>query len=282
MSGIGLYFSLKKSGENYKKVDFYKKRFVRILVSYALIAGLWYGIKYFVFERDILGFLYEFSTLSFWIENKGAWYIAMLIPLYLIYPFYHNWIEKGQRKIKILSSIFIVFFLSVLVFIYDSSLYIHLSQVFNSYIVFLIGSYIAEDVYNHNGKNIIVMIICFCIFIVKTFVPQLKNIELVSSISYALLGVVLSVLFAWILNFLNFKCLNKLFTFFGKYSLELYLTNIFLIQAYGYFDLEKYLSKVELGLNGLVAYGIIVVAGVVISILFGELFSKIMKKSAKN
>lgn len=286
LSGIGLYFSIKKSeeksGEDYKKADFYKKRFVRILIPYALIAGVWYGIKYFIFEHDILGFLYEFSTLSFWTECKGAWYIAMLIPLYLIYPFFHNWAEKGNRKIKILSSIFIIFLLSVFVFVYDSSLYTHFSQVFNSYIVFLIGSYIAEDVYNYKGKNIIVMMICFCIFIAKSLVVQLKNIELVSSVSFALLGVVFAVLFAWFLNFINLKFINRLFRFFGKYSLELYLTNIFLIQAYSYFDLEKNFSKIEFGLNGMVAYGAIVVAGIVSSILFGELFSKIMKKVAKN
>ncbi len=95
LSGIGLYYSVKK---NNNKVMFYKKRFDKVFITYFFIAGLWYGIKYLIFERGkIVKFLYELTTLSFWNEHLGAWYVALLIPLYLIYPFYYNYIESKKR-----------------------------------------------------------------------------------------------------------------------------------------------------------------------------------------
>lgn len=115
LSAIGLFISLKTRGAGYNKFEFYKRRFQRVLVPYLLIAGSWYGVKCLIFQRDTLGFLYELSTLSFWIDHQGAWYVAMLIPVYLIFPYFFDWIEgssgkqKLTRKIKIISICIVTF-----------------------------------------------------------------------------------------------------------------------------------------------------------------------------
>ena len=75
MSGIGLYYSLKRNGNI---IDFYIRRAIRLIVPYLLIAGVWYGLKYLVIENNFLLFIYELSLLSFWIEHKGAWYDTIL------------------------------------------------------------------------------------------------------------------------------------------------------------------------------------------------------------
>ena len=65
LSSIGLYNSLKSRGGGYKKAEFYKRRFQRVIVPYLLIAATWYGIKYLLIQQNPTGFFYELSTLSF-------------------------------------------------------------------------------------------------------------------------------------------------------------------------------------------------------------------------
>lgn len=75
LSSIGLYYSLKFSigiGMGGIKSKFYKRRFQKVFVPYLLIAATWYGIKYLLIQHNALGFFYELSTLSFWIDHQGA------------------------------------------------------------------------------------------------------------------------------------------------------------------------------------------------------------------
>lgn len=88
LSSIGLYYSLKSCG--YSKSEFYKRRFQRVIVPYLLIAATWYGTKYLFIQHDITEFFYELSTLSFWIDHQGAWYVAMLLPIYLVFPWFFD------------------------------------------------------------------------------------------------------------------------------------------------------------------------------------------------
>lgn len=71
---------------------------MRVMVPYLIIASTWYGIKYIIIEHDIQNFLYEISLLSFWKDHLGAWYVAMLIPLYLVFPFLFDWIEVTKNN----------------------------------------------------------------------------------------------------------------------------------------------------------------------------------------
>lgn len=144
LSSIGLYNSLKSRG-GYKKSEFYTRRFQRVFVPYLLIAATWYGIKYLLIQQDAEGFFYELSTLSFWIDHQGAWYVAMLVPVYLIFPLFYNWVEDGNRQNKLTRNFKIVAVIvvaSIATFIFsilNPQVYSHLSQVFSSAIVYVIG-----------------------------------------------------------------------------------------------------------------------------------------------
>ena len=61
---------------------------MRLIAPYCMIAGTWYGLLDLLIERNPALFLYDISTLSFWLEHKGAWYVAMLIPVYLLFPYF--------------------------------------------------------------------------------------------------------------------------------------------------------------------------------------------------
>ena len=85
LSGIGCYYSLSKLG-NVSIASWYKRRLVRIFVPYALMQ-IPFGIYWLcVCNFDFFDSLYEFSTIKFWTLHKGAWYVALLLPLYMLTP----------------------------------------------------------------------------------------------------------------------------------------------------------------------------------------------------
>lgn len=78
----------------------YIRRYKRILVPYFIIADIG-NILAVMGGRTIAEAVLNISTISYWLEHKGAWYIAMLIPLYAITPV-HDAICKKIKKSSIL------------------------------------------------------------------------------------------------------------------------------------------------------------------------------------
>lgn len=106
------------------------------------MALLWYGIEYLFLQVKPVEILYEISTLSFWIEHKGAWYVAMLLPVYLVYPFYYCW--NKQKIANTIIVCIIMLFITIVLSIVKPNLYTHLSQVLYSLIAIAIGTQCAN------------------------------------------------------------------------------------------------------------------------------------------
>ena len=83
LSGLGLYFSLRKIE---KLLVWYKRRYLRILVPFQLFAIPYYLFRMIVDRDGWLHFFGNLTTFSFWTRHEGAWFVAMLIPLYLLAP----------------------------------------------------------------------------------------------------------------------------------------------------------------------------------------------------
>ena len=75
----------------------YIRRYRRVLVPYFIIAGIG-NILAVMRGRTIAEAVLNISTISYWLEHKGAWYIAMLIPLYAITPLVLCWLLWLKRK----------------------------------------------------------------------------------------------------------------------------------------------------------------------------------------
>lgn len=57
----------------------------------------------------------ELSTLSYWVNYRGAWFIAMLIPIYAFTPLYYSFYNRLKYPIVYsLMIIAIVVFLSAM------------------------------------------------------------------------------------------------------------------------------------------------------------------------
>ena len=87
LSGVGMFFSLQKKQEI---KTWYFHRYLRILVPFLLFSIPYYIFRSFIDNTGILTFIENITTISFWTHHEGAWFVAMLIPLYLLTP----WIAK--------------------------------------------------------------------------------------------------------------------------------------------------------------------------------------------
>lgn len=272
LSGIGLYYSLKTwdgSLRNGSVNNFYKNRIRRVVIPYAIIAGVWYGVKYLIIEHSIANFLYEWTTLSFWCEHKGAWYVALLIPLYAAYPLWDKWLKQGRRIPKGIIAIMIVLITQIILFNFKFALFEHLSQVLQSLWVFFLGNCMAQSV-DEKQSNCVFLILPFILFylidkytIVYTFIPT-------RPIVYAFKGVILLIVLAFLFDLINrlkLSIITKALGKVGTVSLELYLANIFLIQFVRYFEIDIAFHRWNVKYGDIVLYGIITIGCIIIAVI---------------
>ena len=80
LSGISCYYSLSRGTP---RSVFWENRIKRTFIPYLIISGSCNFVLDILIKRDIMAFLMDVSTLSFWLYHHGPWYLAMLIPVYL-------------------------------------------------------------------------------------------------------------------------------------------------------------------------------------------------------
>ena len=268
LSGIGLYHSM-RNNPNIKR--FYANRWKRTFRTYVIIVGLWYFVEYFILSFDLFTFAYELSTVSFWLEHKGAWYIAMLVPLYIIYPWFYQFTENNYktRDQKIICCGITWFVLIVFVWRFNNPLYEHLKQVYNGICVFIIGHLVGKSVYEKKYVNIY-WIVLLSIFYPICVVSPLGNYSVLNNLSFALWGIAISLCCGWGVTYFKnvsfVRSICNILELLGKMSLELYLTNLVLIQIYNYFIIST--GNCNSLIRKVISYGIIVIIGIFVSLLW--------------
>lgn len=87
LSGWGLFYSWQKNPDAY---SFYVKRLWRIFPAYAIVVTGGYLIKWFFLHEpvDYLDYLSALTTVKYWYGYLIHWYIALIVLLYLLFPFY--------------------------------------------------------------------------------------------------------------------------------------------------------------------------------------------------
>ena len=259
---------------------FYKRRLLRVAVPYLLIAGTWYGIKYFIFYPSLTDFIWELSTLSFWFEGKGAWYVAMLIPLYLVYPYFYKWVENGDRNKKLFLSTSSILCVSLILYFVNKDIYTRVVQVSNSYVTFILGYYIGERVMN-DGKIPVAMTAFTVLFYpIRALISEIKNIAYLGDLSWAMLGVGFAIVVAsFFLNKLPKKVVTVL-DWIGGISLELYLTNIFLLQVVAMMREKEVLTFLDMWYECGILYVIVILVGFFLSYMTRFVINSFYKQNS--
>ena len=98
LSGMGLFYSM--SG-NPRLSVFYRKRLTRLLPAYLLFGGIGYAVLDLLLRHtDFMRFLLDFSMISFWTKGtRLIWYIALIVPLYLLFPLLFRLISLPNKRL---------------------------------------------------------------------------------------------------------------------------------------------------------------------------------------
>lgn len=84
LSGMSCWYSL--SARPAGGGNFLKKRYTRILVPYLIIYIPYNVLCLFLGRYTIPESIASILTLEFWLYHRGAWFVSVLIPLYLACP----------------------------------------------------------------------------------------------------------------------------------------------------------------------------------------------------
>ncbi|MBQ3284718.1 MAG: acyltransferase [Ruminococcus sp.] len=236
VSGLGLYFSMRKS----KSIgEFYKKRLVRILPAYLIVSICWYAF----FKTDlsfsdkllaILGVNYFRGTIHGRPEYFD-WFLPTLMVLYLLTPLYDKLFQKAGVKWKFTFLSMMISPLLCIIFYHTGQQVLYGSTV--RIAIFLVGYWIGWFLYEKReegkGSWMVHLSLLFCgialVYYIQTYI---KNPTVFWGLNCypALLAAPAICAFLGALFYLfdrYLKIVGKilLFPFYvcGRYSLEIYL-----------------------------------------------------------
>ncbi len=224
VSGIGMYYSLSKSPAIHIWLH---ARYKRIFIPY-LIITIPYWIYYSITnEIGIGGFLFHASTIGYWFTHYGAWYVALLVPLYFLTPLISRCIDSHSNRwltVAILSAIiFMACELPIDQFSgHTYALFDNLQRAFCRVPIYIIGYGLAPSIKNRVMISPVVFLIPIAIMLLIQHIPSLNNFPRGWLLTFPYIYILIQ-----ILNFKDslIRCILK---WFGIISLESYLVNVFL------------------------------------------------------
>ena len=222
LSGIGIYYSLQRGD---KLGKWCLKRLCAVGISYLLIAVPFYAWYVADFGGNVLDFFSHLSMIGFWIENFGAWYLAVLIPLYIVAPFVGKFIEGRKHRTAVAWLIVIsVFVICVIGKGFSTGVLNNVFSRFRHSAAFFVGYGLGKAV---QDKRSVSWWICPAFAVLFLLLTRLPNRF---GFAYLVLYIPLAMLLCAVASVAHkhVRWLDKVLCFCGKRSLELYLTNIFL------------------------------------------------------
>lgn len=277
LSGMGLYFSYYK---NNNKHDFYLKRILRILPTFIPVVFVWYCALALLFDGTIEYILLGVSTLGFWITGDlTEWFIAAILVLYLITPFYLDFMQTEPKRVTFIACLFFILLGLSIRFTplnhYGGHLLIFICRI----PIFLIGLYVGSYIFNKdiislNSKfifSITLISLIFCLFVVN---PQYLYITFILKyFAYIPLAFGICVITSNIFDKIGNKDKTLyLLIFLGIYSLEMYLFHEKILYILSFTEKFILIDKYHIVIN-LVA----LVSAMIISYIWNKIVNKLLK-----
>ena len=252
VSGLGIYYSMRKS----KSIgDFYKKRAVRILPAYFIVAISWYAFFKTEFSfteklKAIFGINY-FSGSIFHIYEFFDWFIPFIIIMYLITPLYDKLFQKVESKWKltVLASMISPILAVIAIQTGRQPLFYSICRIPIYLIGYCMGWFLYEKREEKKGSWMVFIPLLFmgilCTYVVQTQFDTYNAKWGLKSYLALMVAPGLSMLLAFICMYLEKwlkiggKILMLPFTICGRYSLEIYLLHQRFLDM---FDSDKFTS----------------------------------------
>ena len=268
LSGMGCCYSL-MGGVNLSK--WYKKRYLRLLAPYTVI----YVFVFLFWTCSGMEFftegLSEFLTISYWTHHKGAWFIALLIPLYFVTPFiYKLLLSEKYRYIISLISVVLILILTRQSFEDKNDIIFNIKGAFQHSIVYIIGMSIAFDIKREKSIN------CFWVVILPFMIYGAEKLIHTGVYTNWCLAIPISSVIVFLIRESHCSSLNVLLCWVGAISLESYLLNINLIRIISYLSMPY--SECILLYGKYLEYVLVILLGISISKCVSILSKQIIKR----
>lgn len=226
LSGLGLYYSMKKNPD---VVQFYRKRLVKILVPYLLVALPAWGWMDFIYKKEgIRQFWQDISFLSMREGTRWFWYILMILFCYLIYPYVFRIVEHARDELEgelcLLSLVGVVTVTVLLLKLYATEFYENYEVILTRIPIFLAGCFYGRSSYEHRNT--------FwkwgAVFLFSVLGTYLLPVELpiLGRFVKGLLNVSICAGIAVLFTCFRLTAIEKILNWFGNCSLELYLLHV--------------------------------------------------------
>ena len=230
LSGYCLVSSYEKSFLG----QFYKKRIIRLLLPYVVIATPFYIWKSCVTSSN---FFCDLSGISYWLDGmQWTWFVNAILLCYALFPFFYKIVVGGGKNTCAL--ILGIYTVLILAYFLCGSKYVSAGNAYLRLPVFLWG--VVAKVYdvNFNKVHLFVMAI-----LGGAAVVILHKCGLDFFIRLSLCFFVVPLIYA--LAFVFSKVKTVFLSFSGTISLELYLAHILtinLLAFYGYMEILGFYS----------------------------------------
>ena len=270
LSGMGLYFSMKK---NSSIPQFYSKRISRVLIPYALWGGMfWIAMDLLAKKSGFLDFIFDFSFITFWTEGESVlWYIGFIVLMYLAFPFIFRAIQNEKYGFLYFCVMLVVSVgIALSLKIFFANVYENIEIAVNRIPIFLIGTYMGKRIYRKDNFKTCDLILVVIGIAVHTY-GVLQRCDIISiNISFsryefALFSISLIYICVWVLSKMKLCALKKVLRSVGTLSLELYMTHVTLDNLLRFCGVQTY--KLEI---------------YIIIVIFSTIFSILLHYSLKN
>lgn len=231
VSGLGLYFSMKK---NQSLLTFYKRRFTRVLIPYLLVAVP------SIYWRQVI--FYQRGMKSFWeylavpLKVRWFWYIWLISFCYLIFPYVFEIFDSAGDRIQ--EQMYLLSIFTALT-VFAMLLKQYAPEVFDQYEVallrlpwFFAGCMAGKAAYEKreiHGRLVIFILFSFLLLPLREYGSQILTRYVLTGFNLSLCFLLVFLLYGFSkVGFLSwlYRLVVFILEMFGKYSLELYLTHV--------------------------------------------------------
>ncbi|PXV65094.1 peptidoglycan/LPS O-acetylase OafA/YrhL [Dysgonomonas alginatilytica] len=230
VSGIGLFFSWQ---QNPSTISFYKKRLLRIFPTHILIAIIFTSIAIYLYKYEISYLFYSITTLGFWV-GKGdtltsPWFISAIVFLYILTPVFLKYFQK-----RIITASIIISLISIIISILITNTDFSYLQIFTARIPsFLMGLCVGYLIINKKRISPLTVYYLYLSLLVGIIfiICQLHNVG--DYFKYTAYGFIwyplilttlpLCLLLTKVFDILPTYIFSSILTFWGTYSLTIYL-----------------------------------------------------------
>lgn len=273
LSGMGMHYSLSKlSSLKSELPHWYKRRYTRLLIPYFILSIPVFAINIIHEGGSFLDYILLVTTISFWYPpHEGMWFIAMIIPLYLLSPLVFETVKRLKSKWSV-SALYAIIIIAMILFGRYSSLD---DGYFYKALFFFIGMWMAPSIKDSKQVNWIIVILATLPFwFIARYIPILKDIPRVLFLFPAFL-IIACAGYEYLSRYSK-NIISRFSDFLGRISLEMYLTHVYfaglLLQFHVVLfpDLPLFTAYLQ--------YIIVVVISIICSILVSRLSKGIIKR----